>query len=109
MWEHQSVAGRATNEETLDVAALSIVSMRGNGSRAQLIGEIDDGNVGWLGDHLRELEGDVTLDCRRSAFTDPAALMMLVEFEQFLRRRGNRLTIDGVPTGAAPRSTARSA
>jgi ABC-type transporter Mla MlaB component len=88
------------------VAALSIIKMRTKGSRAQVIGEVGYGNAAWLGQHLRELEGDVTLDCRSSAFVDPAALMVLVEFEEFLRRRGNRLTIDGVPNGAESHAAA---
>ena len=88
------------------MAALSIVSMKPTSSRAQVIGDVGSANAAWLGEHLRELEGDVTLDCRRSAFIDPAALMVLVEFEEFLRGRGNRLTIDGVPTGARSKSRA---
>jgi ABC-type transporter Mla MlaB component len=79
------------------VAALSIVSVESTGSRAQLIGDVDCDNATWLAAHLRELEGDVTLDCRESAFVDSAALMLLVDFEEYLHRRGNRLTIEGVP------------
>ena len=86
------------------MAALSIVSMETNGSRAQVIGEVGEDNAPWLGEHLRELEGDVTLDCRLSVFLDSSALMMIVDFESFLRRRGNRLTIDGLPDGCTPRA-----
>ena len=81
------------------MAALSIVSMESARSRAQVIGDVGCDNATWLSAHLRELEGDVTLDCRGSAFVDPAALMVLVDFEEFLRRRGNRLRIEGVPAG----------
>jgi hypothetical protein len=84
------------------VATLSIVSRTDTGTRAEVLGDVEQGNTVWLTEHLRELEGDVTLDCRQSSFHDPAALMMLVEFEEFLHRRGNRLVIDGVPGGHAP-------
>jgi hypothetical protein len=82
------------------VAALSIVSLSPTESRAEVLGDIGHDNAEWLTAHLHELEGDVTLDCHRSAFLDPDALMVLVEFEEFLRQRGNRLVIDGVPEGA---------
>ena len=81
------------------MAALSIVSASPSGSRAEVLGEVGSENAKWLTTHLQELEGDVTLDCHRSSFLDPDALMVLVEFEEFLRRRGNRLRIDGVPEG----------
>ena len=81
------------------MAALSIVSLTAAGSRAEVLGDVGHENAEWLTAHLQELEGDVTLDCHRSAFLDPDALMVIVEFEEFLRRRGNRLRIDGVPEG----------
>lgn len=81
------------------MAALSVVSMERAASRADVIGQVDGDNAPWLLGLLRELEGDVTLDCRHSSFIDPSALMVLVEFEEFLRERGNRLVIDGVPDG----------
>ena len=83
------------------MAALSIITLSPTGSRAEVLGEVGHDNAEWLTAHLHELEGDVTLDCHRSAFLDPDALMVLVEFEEFLRRRGNRLLIDGVPSGPA--------
>jgi hypothetical protein len=81
------------------VAALSIITLGPKASRAEVLGEVGHDNAEWLTEHLHELEGDVTLDCHRSSFLDPDALMVLVEFEEFLRRRGNRLVIDGVPSG----------
>ena len=83
------------------VAALSIISLSPTQSRAEVLGDVDHDNAEWLTTHLQQLEGDVTLDCHRSSFLDPDALMVLVQFEEFLRRRGNRLVIDGVPGGAA--------
>lgn len=84
------------------MAALSVLSMERDASRAEVIGEVSESNARWFGSLLRELEGDVTLDCRHAAFVDSAALMLLVDFEQFLKRRGNRLIVDGVPGGSAP-------
>ena len=81
------------------VAALSIVATCNSSSRAEVIGEVCEDNVEFLATHLRELTGDVTLDCHRAAFLDPQALMLLVDFEEFLHERGNRLFIDGVPQG----------
>ena len=83
------------------MAALSVLSMERDASRAEVIGQVDGDNASWLLGLMRELEGDVTLDCRHSTFEDPNALMVRVEFEEFLRARGNRLTIDGVPDGPA--------
>jgi anti-anti-sigma regulatory factor len=81
------------------MAALSVLSMEREGSRAEVIGEVSESNARWFGSLLRELQGDVTLDCSHAAFVDSAALMLLVDFEQFLKRRGNRLIVDGVPGG----------
>ncbi|MEX0665721.1 MAG: STAS domain-containing protein [Acidimicrobiia bacterium] len=83
------------------MAALSVDSMQRASSRAQVIGRVGRDNAEWLLGLLRELEGDVTLDCRHSSFVDSAALMVLVDFDEFLRSRGNSLTICGVPDGAA--------
>jgi anti-anti-sigma regulatory factor len=83
------------------MAALSVLSMNRDGSRAEVIGEVSEDNARWFGSLLRELEGDVTLDCHHASFVDSAALMLLVDFEQFLRARGNRLIVDGVPGGAS--------
>jgi anti-anti-sigma regulatory factor len=83
------------------MAALSVISMERAASRAEVIGEVSEANARWFGSLLRELEGDVTLDCSHASFVDSSALMLLVDFEQFLKRRGNRLVIDGVPDGAA--------
>jgi anti-anti-sigma regulatory factor len=75
-------------------------------SRAAVIGRITRENADWLLGLLRELEGNVTLDCRHSAFLDSAALMVLVDFDEFLRERGDRLTVRGVPDGASTISAA---
>ena len=83
------------------MAALSVLSMNRDGSHAEVIGEVTEDNARWFGSLLRELEGDVTLDCRHASFVDAAALMLLVDFEQFLRARGNQLVVDGVPSGAS--------
>jgi anti-anti-sigma regulatory factor len=83
------------------MAALSVVSMRRASSHAHVIGRVDRHNAEWLLGLLRELEGDVTLDCRHSSFVDSAALMVLVDFDESLRARGNRLTIGGVPDSPA--------
>jgi phospholipid transport system transporter-binding protein len=88
------------------MAALSVDSMQRVSSRAAVIGRITRENADWLLGLLRELEGNVTLDCRHSAFVDSAALMVLVDFDEFLRRRGDRLTIRGVPDGASAVSAA---
>lgn len=87
------------DESTRPIAALSIVSQTRTESRAEVLGDVNEENAEWLANHLQELEGDVTLDFRLASFCDPTALTMLVEFEEFLRRRGNRLRIDGVPEG----------
>ena len=46
--------------------------------------------------HLRELEGDVTVDARDARVVDPAALWMFVDFAKYLVRRGNGLVVRGL-------------
>jgi len=90
---------RTDDHDPRPIAALSILSQSRTESRAEVLGDVTEENAEWLASHLQELEGDVTLDFRLASFCDPTALMMLVQYEEFLRQRGNRLRIDGVPDG----------
>jgi anti-anti-sigma regulatory factor len=78
-------------------AALSIVSARPSGSEARVIGPVGAENADWLTGHLRELEGDITLDCSRLQLEDIWGARALVEFGRTLERHGRRLVLRAVP------------
>jgi len=78
------------------MAALSIESVQPWGTTARVIGDLDETEVEWIVGHLRELEGDVTLELEQSIVRDYAAVRMLTEFAEYLRNRGNRLAVVGL-------------
>jgi len=80
-------------------ASLSILRADRSHSFAQVIGRLRGRDAAWLEEHLRDLEGDVTLDCSRLRLAEPTAAAALVDFDRFLVRRGRRLHLRGLTEG----------
>jgi hypothetical protein len=83
------------------MTVLSIISAQPSGTTARVIGDVEEADAAWLAGHLRELEGDVTLDTRDARVVDLAVFSMLDDFEQYLLRRGNRLVVRGLASRPA--------
>jgi hypothetical protein len=92
-----AVGGGAIGGGTMTV--LSIVSVQPSATTARVLGDIERTDAAWLAGHLRELEGDVTVDARDARVVDPAVLRMFEDFAKFLVRRGNRLVVRGLAGG----------
>jgi len=77
-------------------AALSILAAEPTRSEAQVIGHLGSENADWVAEHLRSLEGDVTLDCTFLTLEDRDGASALADFVRFLRGRGRRLVLRGI-------------
>ena len=61
-------------------AAISVMPTAGTASAAVLLGTFDRANRWFLTKHLRELDGDVVIDCRHVESLDEASIGALREF-----------------------------
>jgi anti-anti-sigma regulatory factor len=77
-------------------AALSILSVNPQRSVAQVVGDIGSHNAAWLISHLRQLPGNVVLDCRSSRFVDGSAFGVIDQFRRHLGAQGYELAVCGL-------------
>jgi anti-sigma B factor antagonist len=62
----------------------------------ELTGELDLATAPTLAESLRELEGDVVLDCTALRFIDSSGLSVIADAHRRIRRSGHRLVVRGL-------------
>jgi anti-anti-sigma regulatory factor len=78
-------------------AAISIDAADNNGSAASLHGRFDQSNRWFLDKHLRELPGDIVLDCHHVEDFDNSALSSLRKFCEEAAAQNRRVVIRALP------------
>lgn len=70
-----------------------ILQVYAEGGNIKVVGEIDAHTVPSLGEALRSVHGDVTLDLSGVGFVDSSGLRVLIESHQMFEERGHTMTI----------------
>ncbi len=89
-------------------AAVSILSWSARCSTAALLGAFDEANAEFLDGHLRDLAGDVILECEALESLDDTSADVLLAFRRAVNDRGSHVMFRGIPSACREALVARA-